>query len=102
MNPEDKLLEIFRKNAKAKSDRCANSMHCTSAISLIPTNCIFFSMFLIINIYSSNNIVSVIIVIETLPPPKKKFKLFRNSSIETKVETVTNLLRLRLYKDKTN
>ena len=29
-------------------------------------------------------------------------KLLRNSSIDKKVEIVTNLLRLRLYKDKNN
>ena len=38
------------------------------------------------------------IVIKT---PKKN-KLFRNSSVEIKVEIVTNLSRPRLYRDKTN
>ena len=58
-------------------------------------------MFLIIQIYNDNKMVSVIIIIETLPTSSEKIKLFRNSSLEIKVETVTILLRPRLHKDKT-
>ena len=39
---------------------------------------------------------------QTSHAQKKKIKLLRNSSIEIKVEIVTNLLWPRLYKDKTN
>ena len=72
-----------------------------------------FSMFLMINIYSNYKIVSTIIVLETRTHThththarththtQKLIKLSRNSSIEIKVEIVTNLLRLKLYKDKT-
>ena len=61
-----------------------------------------FFLFLIIHIYSNNKIVSVIIVIKTPAPNKKEIKLFRNSSIEIKLEIVANLLRPKLYNDKTN
>ena len=63
---------------------------------------IFFFLFLIIHIYSNNKIVSVIIVIKTPAPNKKEIKFFRNSSIEIKLEIVANLLRPKLYNDKTS
>ena len=62
---------------------------------------LFFSMFLIIQICNKNKKVSAISVIET-HREKKLIKLFRDSSIEIKVDIVRNLLWLRFYKDKNN
>ena len=66
---------------------------CDVIFLFFPGQLFIFSMFLIIHIYNDNKIVSV--TNSNWDKKKKKKKKFRNSSIEIKVEIVTNLLRLK-------
>ena len=63
--------------------------------------CLVFFLYVLDNTHlKQEQKIQAIIVIETIK--KKLIKLLRNSSIEIKVEIVTNILKQRLYKDKTN